>query len=200
MAQDDPSQVVRLYLASALQRLPFAQRWSILQGLVSHVEDVADNNLPRMYWFALEPMVPEYPRESLELVMAGKLPRLQECVARRLITGDGGPKKLNQVQKAEAWNGLIKRLQRGKWLRCECLTLEKVALLRCCLSNESAVQTHPLDRKHRVLAQESPQYLRARKHLKLRVSHHPHGDWHFSYRKWKSDGRLCHWPGARRVR
>ena len=75
MAKDDPSQVVRLYLASAVQRLPFAQRWSILQGLVSHVEDVTDNNLPRMYWFALEPMVPEYPRESLELVMAGTLPR-----------------------------------------------------------------------------------------------------------------------------
>ena len=49
MAQDDPSQVVRLYLASAVQRLPFAQRWPVLQGLVSHAEDVSDNNLPRMY-------------------------------------------------------------------------------------------------------------------------------------------------------
>ena len=53
MAKNDPSQVVRLYLASAVQRLPFAQRWSILQGLVSHAEDVSDNNLPRMYWFCV---------------------------------------------------------------------------------------------------------------------------------------------------
>ena len=59
-------------------------------------------------------MVPEYPRESLELVMSGKLPRLQEFVARRLITGDGGNKKLNQVQKAEAWNGLIKKIAKGE--------------------------------------------------------------------------------------
>ena len=47
MARVDPSPIVRLNLASAVQRLPFSQRWSILEGLVSHEEAVSDNNLPR---------------------------------------------------------------------------------------------------------------------------------------------------------
>ena len=34
MATTDPSPVVRLYLASAVERMPFDQRWSILEGLV----------------------------------------------------------------------------------------------------------------------------------------------------------------------
>jgi putative membrane-bound dehydrogenase-like protein len=58
MAKSDKSPVVRLYLASAVQRLPFADRWPILDALASHGEDIGDNNLPRMYWFGLEPMVP----------------------------------------------------------------------------------------------------------------------------------------------
>jgi hypothetical protein len=74
MARADSSQIVRLYLASAIQRLPFDQRWPVLKGLVSHSEDQEDNNLPRMYWFGLEPMVPDYPRESLEIAIAGRIP------------------------------------------------------------------------------------------------------------------------------
>ena len=46
MAKSDPSRVVRLYLASALQRFPHDDRWSILEGLASHEEDKDDNNLP----------------------------------------------------------------------------------------------------------------------------------------------------------
>jgi len=86
MARSDPSPVVRLYLASAAQRLPFAQRWAILEGLASHSEDVGDPKLPRMLWFALEPMVPLFPSRSLELAVSGKIPMLQEHVARRLVT------------------------------------------------------------------------------------------------------------------
>ena len=181
MAKDDPSQVVRLYLASAVQRLPFAQRWSVLQGLVSHVEDVSDNNLPRMYWFALEPMVPEYQRESLELVMAGKIPSLQEFVARRLITGDGSNKKINQVQKAEAWNGLIKKIAKGEMATA--LRVSDVGeggvVEHAVFRNESAVQTHPLDRKTPCVLSKNQLTIPEGKKtsLKLRVSHHPHGDW-----------------------
>ncbi len=55
-ARRDPSPVVRLYLASALQRLPVEQRWEIVEGLVSHSEDAADPNLPLMDWYAAEPL------------------------------------------------------------------------------------------------------------------------------------------------
>ena len=56
LARTDPSPVVRLYLASALQRLPLDERWEIVEGLVGHAEDAADHNLPLMYWYAAEPL------------------------------------------------------------------------------------------------------------------------------------------------
>jgi hypothetical protein len=40
--------LVRLYLASALQRAPAAKRWEILAGLMAHEEDAGDQNLPLM--------------------------------------------------------------------------------------------------------------------------------------------------------
>ncbi len=56
LAKSDPSPVVRLYLASALGRLPLERRWETLANLVAHAEDVADHNLPLMYWYAAEPL------------------------------------------------------------------------------------------------------------------------------------------------
>src|SRR5262249_2336753 len=56
LARTDPSPLVRLYLASALQRLPLAERWEIVSGLIGHSEDAGDHNLPLMYWYAVEPL------------------------------------------------------------------------------------------------------------------------------------------------
>ena len=56
LARTDPSPMVRLYLASAMQRLPLANRWDTLAGLLSHGEDATDHNLPLMYWYAAEPL------------------------------------------------------------------------------------------------------------------------------------------------
>lgn len=83
MAKNDPSPVVRLYLAAALQRLPIEQRWPIAAGLVAHAEDSADHNLPKMLWFAIEPMVAKDSARALDMVAAGKLPILQNYAARR---------------------------------------------------------------------------------------------------------------------
>jgi len=176
MAKTDPSQIVRLYLASAVQRLPFAERWSILEGLVSHAEDVSDNNLPRMYWFALEPMVPLHRRQSLGLAVAGKIPALQEFVARRLVTGDGGPKEFNQVEQAAKWGRIIQTVASG--MRVNGVG-EGGVVRHEVFRNQVAVQTHPLDRKTPcVLSNKRVDIPQGKKtSLKLRVSHHPHGDW-----------------------
>ena len=176
MARTDPSPIVRLYLASAIQRLPFAERWSILEGLVSHAEDVNDNNLPRMYWFALEPMVPKHRRKSLELVVAGKIPALQEFVARRLVTGDDGPSEFNQVQQAGEWDRIIQTVAKG--VRVTGVG-EGGVVRHEVFRNRMAVQTHPLDRSTPcVLSNNRVDVPPGKKtFLKLRVSHHPHGDW-----------------------
>ncbi|HUY35808.1 MAG TPA: PVC-type heme-binding CxxCH protein, partial [Pirellulales bacterium] len=44
LARRDPSPIVRLYLASALDRLPWAERGEILRGLLAHAEDAQDHN------------------------------------------------------------------------------------------------------------------------------------------------------------
>jgi putative membrane-bound dehydrogenase-like protein len=84
MAKSDPSPVVRLYLASAAQRLPVEQRWDILAGLVAHAEDATDHNLPLMYWYALEPVIAADPAKAAQLLRTTKIPLLREFTARRL--------------------------------------------------------------------------------------------------------------------
>ena len=176
MAREDSSQVVRLYLASATQRLAYSQRWGILSELVSHPEDLTDNNLPRMYWFALEPMVPTHQQQALDLVVKGKIPQLQEFVARRLVTGDLNPADLNQVSRSAAWDKTIKTLMDG--LRVASVG-EGGVVKHSTFRNRVAVQTHPLDRKTACVLRHNKVQIPSDKktRLHLRVSHHPHGDW-----------------------
>lgn len=87
MARTDPSPVVRLYLASAVQRLPeslSAAKWAVVRGLVQHGEDADDPNLPLMVWYALEPLVTGDPGRALALAEPSPLPRLLEFTVRRV--------------------------------------------------------------------------------------------------------------------
>lgn len=87
MAKDDPSPVVRLYLASAVQRLPIDQRWDIVANLAAHSEDAADHNLPLMVYYAAEPLAVANPARALKMVEATKLPDLRVFVVRRIAAG-----------------------------------------------------------------------------------------------------------------
>jgi putative membrane-bound dehydrogenase-like protein len=85
LAQSDPSPVVRLYLASALQRAPIDQRWAILEPLVGREQDATDQNLPLMYWYALEPVVGADPKSAATKILPKtKIPRLREFIVRRM--------------------------------------------------------------------------------------------------------------------
>lgn len=83
VARTDESPTVRLYLASAAQRLGPMQRWGILEAL--HVQASAgDHNLPMMLWYALEPLVAADMRGALALAMESAAPRALEFTARRV--------------------------------------------------------------------------------------------------------------------
>ena len=84
LAGKKDSPVVRLYLASAAQRLPFADRWKLLTALVAHPDDATDQNLPLMYWYAIEPCVPTDPARAAKLAADSKIPLVREFIARRL--------------------------------------------------------------------------------------------------------------------
>jgi hypothetical protein len=84
LATDDPSQMVRLYLASALQRLPLTERWPVLTGLYAHAEDSEDHNLPLMLWYAAEPTIPENMDLALEMALTTEIPNLLTFTVRRI--------------------------------------------------------------------------------------------------------------------
>jgi putative membrane-bound dehydrogenase-like protein len=87
LAASDPSPVVRLHLASALQRLPVEQRWPIAERLAAHAEDATDANLPLMIWYAVEPLVFADPDRAVRLLQTAKIPVVRENIARRLTEG-----------------------------------------------------------------------------------------------------------------
>ena len=87
MAREDKSPVVRLYLASALQRLPVAQRGEILEALLAHAEDSADQNLPLMYWYAAEPVAGQSVGAAAKLLTKTKIPQVREYITRRMTAG-----------------------------------------------------------------------------------------------------------------
>jgi putative membrane-bound dehydrogenase-like protein len=84
LAKDDPSPVVRLYLASAAQRIDIAKRWPILNALVAHADDVEDHNLPLMIWYAAEPAVGADIAKGAELLANCRIPKVQEFISRRI--------------------------------------------------------------------------------------------------------------------
>lgn len=86
LAKEDPSPLVRLYLASACQRLTVAQRTPIVEALLAHAEDATDHNLPLMYWYATEPIVAADPAKGALLLTKAKIPLLREYITRRLTT------------------------------------------------------------------------------------------------------------------
>ena len=175
LAQSDPSPTVRLYLAAAVPRLPLDYRFPILNALSQHAEDIKDPKLPRMIWFALEPLVPEHPEKALALAAHSKIPFVTESVARRMISGSPqSHKKPNQNLRAK-WAKTIQEIAPG--FRVENVGEGGVVALKS-FRNEKAVQTHPLDKKTPCSLKRQLQVPKGKSSLlKIRCSYHPHGDW-----------------------
>lgn len=90
LAREDDSPVVRLYLASAVQRLPTAVKWDILPGLLAHKADAADHNLPFLYWYAMEPLAEADSARALSLALAAResIPQLLPFMIQRIGSVD----------------------------------------------------------------------------------------------------------------
>jgi putative heme-binding domain-containing protein len=88
MAREDPSAVVRLYLASALQRLTPDARWRIADGLLTHAGDASDPNIPIMVWLGVEPLVAADPALAIEHASRSRIPQLARFSARRAVDAD----------------------------------------------------------------------------------------------------------------
>ncbi len=98
MAKSDGSAVVRLYLASAMQRVEPAQRWGVLEALVAQEEDKDDHNQPLLIWYALEPLVVLNDEKTAKIVAACKIDKLKGFIDRR---GKAGGKRAAAVVPQE---------------------------------------------------------------------------------------------------
>ena len=176
MAKSEKSPVVRLYLACALQRLPYNQRWDILGALSKYSQDREDNNIPRMLWLALEPMVLESPQKALSLVAQSKLPRLQEFTPRRLLGGKTASNSRNSPKSNMAkWQRLIQ--QAAPKFSINGSGVGGVVRFDS-FRNKSATRTHPIKRGvPSVLSRKLKIEDDKKTVLRVTVSHHPHGDW-----------------------
>jgi putative membrane-bound dehydrogenase-like protein len=102
MARQDSSALVRLYLASALQRVAPEKRWDVLAGLVAREEDAADHNQPLMAWYAAESLAALDMDRALTLAADAKLPNIFSYMVQRVAA----------IESPEALRVLSQRLAR----------------------------------------------------------------------------------------
>jgi len=84
LAESDSSGLVRLALASALQRMVPLARMRFATALVARKEDAVDHNLPLLIWYGLIPLINEVPADALPVVAKSEMPVVRRYVARRL--------------------------------------------------------------------------------------------------------------------
>ncbi|HRJ08182.1 MAG TPA: c-type cytochrome [Prosthecobacter sp.] len=119
-AVNDKSSLVRLTLASTLQRLPVSRRQNLAAILLSHTEDANDPFLPHMIWFGISPLKAE---ALLEIAHSCSWPKVNRWIARKLATD---PEALNQLLAinssddvlegmAEAFRGIRKAPKPANW-------------------------------------------------------------------------------------
>ena len=81
---DDPSGLVRLHLAGAMQRLPLDARFPLARALASHAEDANDPQQPLMIWYGIEAAAAQHPDKAIALALSSKIPKVRRLIARRL--------------------------------------------------------------------------------------------------------------------
>ncbi len=123
LAAEDPSGLVRVHLASMMQRLPLERRYSIARPLASHQGDATDRVQPLMIWYGIEPALLTDLRQATDLATTTQIPKLRGFIARRLAEAasthpDGFAAMLqlaSQLESAVArqriLNGLLEGLQ-----------------------------------------------------------------------------------------
>jgi putative membrane-bound dehydrogenase-like protein len=100
VARGDSSALVRLALASTLQRLPLAQRPALAAALVAHGEDDTDHNLPLLIWYGLIPVGDSDPAALVKVATNCHLPLTRQYIARRLAEdAEKNPQPLNDLLK-----------------------------------------------------------------------------------------------------
>lgn len=128
LAVEDRSSLVRLNLASTLQRLPLKVRPVLAEALLAHAEDAADPFIPYLVWYGVSPLAGQDPAALVKLAQVCAWPKTLKWMARALSSDPGSLDALLAVAKpeqapvilegmAEAFKGLRKVHKPQNWER-----------------------------------------------------------------------------------
>ncbi len=84
LAKTADSPVVRLALASGLQRMPLEARWAVAEALLTHSEDSGDMNIPYLLWYGVEPLATVDAKRFLTMAVHGKIGMVRDFAIRRV--------------------------------------------------------------------------------------------------------------------
>ena len=84
MARTDGSGLVRLTLASTLQRLPVGQRAQLGKALAAREEDASDHNLPSIVWYGLIPLAEKDTSALIDIATTCRWPDTLRWIARAI--------------------------------------------------------------------------------------------------------------------
>lgn len=119
LAKSDPSPVVRLYLASASQRIAETTAWEILAALAQHGEDREDRNLPKMLWQSLAMRMPHNVDAAFALASKTPLPNIADWVHWYAATLDEAALNRSITMLKDETDDLLRRRLAGLWLAIE---------------------------------------------------------------------------------
>lgn len=85
LARADPSGLVRLALASTIQRLPVDRRCPLATALMSSKQYADDHNLPLLVWYGLIPVAQSDPMSLAKVAIGSRWPMTQRLIVRRLV-------------------------------------------------------------------------------------------------------------------
>jgi len=116
-ARTDSSGLVRLVLASTLQRLPLKERAELATALVARSEDANDHNIPLLVWYGLIPLGDSDPMALARIGAECRLPMTRRLIARRLAEEiANAPAPVNELlskAKGEGKNSLQADIVQG---------------------------------------------------------------------------------------
>ena len=94
------SGLLRLYLASAMQRMPLKDRFDVAIDLVHYEQDADDRMQPLMIWYGIEPALLQNPKQAMALAASSKIPLVRQFIARRFAAEYSRPTMLEPLVAA----------------------------------------------------------------------------------------------------
>ena len=94
----DASGLVRLYVASSLNRFEFEDRLLVADVLCRQASDAADRVQPHLIWYGIEPALISQPTAAISLAKTSKIPLITENIVRRLT---------NEIDRQPYWVDVI---------------------------------------------------------------------------------------------